>query len=93
METMLTPTLAETKNTLCEMNSVMPFDNKPQTDGERRTWTYRSRLDSTSGPLGFLYGQHNLKKNGAHADLMKLSTRIQFNHPILCILDMIYGSG
>lgn len=60
-ETMLTPTLAQTKNTLWKMNSVMPFDNNPQTDWERRTRTYTSRLDSTSRPLGFQYGQHNLK--------------------------------
>lgn len=59
-ETMLTPTT--TKNTLCKMNSVMPFDNNPQTAWERRTPTYESRLDSRSCPLGFLYGQHNLKR-------------------------------
>lgn len=33
-ETMLTPTLAKTKNTLCETNGVMPFDNHPP-DGRR----------------------------------------------------------
>lgn len=58
-ETTLTPT--KTKNTLCKMNSVMPFDNNPQTAWERRTPTSESRLDSRSCPLGFLYGQHNLK--------------------------------
>lgn len=60
-EATLTPTPAKTKNTLCKMNSVMPFDNNPQTDWDRRTRTCKSRLDSTSGPLGFQYGQHNLK--------------------------------